>query len=315
MSERSRPEKEVESTVHALLPGDGWSLSVLADRHNLVLRARRDDRDLVVRLQPTDRMTDATARAVVDYLCALGEDPELRVPRPVRLPGGRWFANIDVGGRDHRASIVTWVPGDRAPDARAFVEEDRLRSVGAAVARMHARSRMIASRAVPRVDARTLFGSDSIVRNEGLIGDISPSLHEDLLSACEIMAPALEVEAGIIHADLAPANWVFDDGRPGVIDFDEVRHAPYALDLVEVLWTHALREGYPRHREVLFEGYREVGPLPPGLPDDADVIASISLFGWLHCVYTEPMRKGRSQDRERAGLTVERIVTWCGVRG
>lgn len=273
----------------------------------------------MVRLQPTDRMDEATPKALIEYPRALGEDQKLRVARPRRLSGSRWFSTVHVCGREYRCTLVTWVPGERAPDARAFVEEERLRSAGTTAARMHERARGIppeVARAVPRIDAETLFGDGGIVHLETLRQDIPGTLRDALFRACETMAEALEAqdeEPGLARADLEPQNRVFQAGRPGVIDFHEMRHASFALDLVNVLWTHAMWDDYPRFRESLFEGYRRVRPLPRGLGKGADALGAVSLFLWLHFLHQELLAGVRSRHEDYIEPAVRKIVSWCGV--
>ena len=107
----------LRSELLALIPGGYRELSVLADSHNLVLRATGRAPDLVVRLQPVERIDDAKAHALVEFLAALSNEPSVRAPQPVRLGNGEWFATL----RGRRVSCVTFVVGERARDAKAFV--------------------------------------------------------------------------------------------------------------------------------------------------------------------------------------------------
>ena len=308
----------LEARVLTLLPGDGWRLSPLVDSHNLVLRARRDGDDVVVRLQPQSRMNGATAQALVDFLRTVGRDPDLQVPRPVRLTTNEWVAEIEHAGRAHRCFVVTWVAGDRAQDARAFVQPGRLGAVGETVARLHAHAQMLTAKSAPDVPRLGAFLRDEHACAHDAVRDALPhDLHAQLGAAYERMATVLErqtagSEVGLVHADLEPQNWVFDEGRPGVIDFDELRFGAFAVDLLGVLWTHAMWDELPVLRTHLFDGYERVRPLPSGTREDADVLMGIQFAAWLDFIFRELSEDDRARHLEYVQPMVERIVAWCG---
>ena len=312
-------DPDLLSSVRALLPGEGWTLTPVVDNHNLVLRAMRDAEDLAIRLHPTRRMNAITARAIVACLLALADDAAIRAPLPRRLITGGWFASVDRGGRDTRVSAVTWVPGEPAPTARAFVEEDRLQAIGAVVARLHERTlrrppTSEESEYVPKLEA--FLESPTTLDNAALRSALPRDLHERLLSAREPMRTVLGErvctdQVGVIHADLEPQNWVFENDCPGVIDFDELRIGPLSLDLLGVLWTHAMWDDFPGYRDALLLGYGRVRPLPPDTRKRADVLMAIHFARWLETVFSTLPESEGAPLIEPAQRMVERVVKWC----
>jgi len=279
---------------------------------NLVLRAQVGAEDLAVRIVPVRRMPEATAQALLRYLLALGEDPVLRIPRPARLAGGDWFAAIDLGGEAHRLSLLTWVPGEGARDPASFVEPARLRAMGAFVARMHRRAATL-----PPRTARAVRPLRVAARFDPPVAGLGPDLTRRLAATREILRHALESEAGpteggVVHGDLWPQNWVFEDGRPGVIDFDELRYGPFALDLVNVVSNHALWDGYDGFVEELFAGYETVRPLPPGTREHTRLLTAALLLDWMRMVLTSPDEEFRAPLEVHLRPVAERIVHLCG---
>lgn len=315
-------DAETRSAILGLLPGDGWTLRPVADGHNLVVRATAADRDVAVRIQPVRRMSQRAAETLLSYLQALAQDPALRVPQPLRLADGSWFARLHRNGEEHRCALLAWVPGERIEDARVFVEPERLRTLGATVARLHTHARRLApdlQQGAPKLSADVLFAQTGSLHHRALREELGEALHTRLIKACDTMATALHSreddaeQIGLIHADLEPQNWVFDDDQPGVIDFDEYRRGPYALDLLGVLWTHAMWDEYPVLRASLFEGYERVRPLPPRTREDADVLVAIVFFVWIDFVYGELSASARVRHRPHVRPMVSKLVAWCGV--
>jgi Ser/Thr protein kinase RdoA (MazF antagonist) len=98
------------------------------------------------------------------------------------------------------------------------------------------------------------------------------------------MARARELEGvyGLIHADLAPANWVFHNGQPRPIDFDEFGRGFYLYDLLGVLWSHVSRDAYPAFKAHLLSGYERIRPLATEIKASADLFQAATLFAWLN---------------------------------
>ena len=92
----------------------------------------------------------------------------------------------------------------------------------------------------------------------------------------------LEGQYGLIHADLAPANWVFHEGEPRPIDFDEFGRGFFLFDLLGVLWSHVSWEEYPSFRAHLLRGYKRVRSIPPEVEQLADLFQAATLFAWLN---------------------------------
>jgi len=199
-----------------------------------------------------------------------------------------------------------WVEGDRIPDAKQFVEPDRLRAIGRVVGRLHvsaARFPIPANCELDTIDADFLFGDDTlyeIVPEEQLAvaRSCARRVEESLRSL-----PRAPTTFGIIHADLEPQNWVFHEGHPRPIDFGEGALGFFLYDLLGVTWTHSAWPDYPDHRAALLLGYEEVLPIADDLRPHLDALQAASLFSWLQFVVS----RGRPELREYVTATVDTI--------
>ena len=116
---------------------------------------------------------------------------------------------------------------------------------------------------------------------------------------------------GIVHGDLEPANWVIASGMPRPIDFDEFGIGPFAFDLMQVLWTHGLWEGFPAFRNNLLTGYESVRPLSSEDHNELDLYLAIPSIIWLN----RGSDAGKREEFRRwVGPTLRRIAELCSTR-
>ena len=179
---------------------------------------------------------------------ALGEDPELRVPRALGY------------SPRHRTILVEAVPG-RPVAALGAHAYDRL---GRALARLHA---------LPPPDAARFVRADPdrLERAADLIG----SVRDDVAEAAHDLADALRTRAGgegdsCLHGDVNFRNALLAGDRVTLIDLDQVARGPAAAELGSVL--AALRyarivellpdEDVAGLEEAFLAGYAELGRLP-----------------------------------------------------
>src|SRR5206468_2403785 len=95
--------------------------------------------------------------------------------------------------------------------------------------------------AAPQLDADAIVGRRSAIGDGSARRLIAGADYATLATAAEKVATAMEClqqvggQCGLIHADLAPANWVFHEGEPRPIDFDEFGRGFFLADLLGVL--------------------------------------------------------------------------------
>jgi aminoglycoside phosphotransferase (APT) family kinase protein len=228
-------------------------------------------RQFVLRLLPPGGPSAVQIDLQARWLRELAHEPCLCVPALVATISGEVFASVPIEGERSpwRAVLVKWVEGSPLRPAKRFATPDVLREVGAVVARMHRVSERFASDTSPArmIDADALVGSCSslgadaarLVREEDL-----DSLRESAARIDAVLSslPTNSEHVGLIHADLEPANWVFQRGKACPIDFDAFGRGFYLFDLLTVLWTHASWDDYPRLPPALIRRLRADPPAP-----------------------------------------------------
>ena len=118
---------------------------------------------------------------------------------------------------------------------------------------------------------------------------------------------------GLIHADLAPANWVFHNGQPRPIDFDEFGRGFYLYDLLGVLWSHVSWDEYPAFKFHLLSGYERIRPLAAEIKASADLFQAATLFAWLNHGCRLAADSARAEFLRWVPSTTRTIARLCGI--
>src|SRR5215210_6592361 len=230
------------------LPADA-QLTVLAAAHNDVLRVDTSADTFVLRFQAAEPLSDDARALQLEWMRSIRQETGLHVPDPVATIECRWFvtAASSAAGRSRRCVLLRWVNGERLEPPERFVTRDVLECVGRAVARLHQHAsgfRSARDGSARELDADHLVGRLSCIGDGSAHGLIANDDFEALAAAASKIAPVMEDlrrrdgQYGLIHADLAPANWVFHQGDPRPIDFDEFGRGFFLFDLLGVLWSH-----------------------------------------------------------------------------
>jgi Ser/Thr protein kinase RdoA (MazF antagonist) len=230
----------------------------------------QDGTELILRISHSARRTlDYTLGEVefVRFLAAAG----LPVARPLLSEPGQFVERIEDSepGQYFVATAFEPAPGavfDDAPALRAAFWEPKLfRELGRIFARLHNRAQEYRV-SNPRFKRQEWHEYDVVD-----IGRFAPP-DEHLVRerTAEIIArlhrlPRSANDYGLIHADLHPHNFCFDNGLITVFDFDNLEYAWFAKDIAVILF-YVIR-GAPAADRVeagaaflapFMEGYREL---------------------------------------------------------
>jgi Ser/Thr protein kinase RdoA (MazF antagonist) len=316
--------KACREAAQSILPTFGISgsspLTPLASTHSYVFRVEDRGRQFVLRLLPPGGPSAVQIDLQARWLRELAHEPCLCVPALVATISGEVFASVPIEGERSpwRAVLVKWVEGSPLRPAKRFATPDVLREVGAVVARMHRVSERFASDTSPArmIDADALVGSCSslgadaarLVREEDL-----DSLRESAARIDAVLSslPTNSEHVGLIHADLEPANWVFQRGKACPIDFDAFGRGFYLFDLLTVLWTHASWDDYPVYRQHLFDGYAQIRRLPSWTARHADVFQASTFYAWLNHGCTLTNSAARDEFLKWVPFTAEVVRRLC----
>lgn len=246
----------------------------------------------------------AAARAVqAAWLRAITLETPLYVPRPVAA-NETW-------------ALLRWVDGEPLAKPEAFVKTAVLERVGEAAATLHAHAASFRAEGIEHV---RVIDADALVGPGSCLGDGSARriLAANDVAALEMastkIADAMRraaSQAGLIHGDLGPANWIFQNGQPRLIDFDAFGRGPFLFDLLGVLWSHVAWDAYPSFRRALLAGYERVRPLSDDERDDVDVMQAATLMPWFNngCRMTDGA--GRAEFLKWAPSNVAAVARLC----
>jgi Ser/Thr protein kinase RdoA (MazF antagonist) len=187
------------------------------------------------------------------------------VPAPLASLSGDLLVTLANG---HRASAITWVPGDPLGQAGVALPDPPETTI----ARHHALGRLIAD--VHRItDTLTLpaWFTRACWDADGLTGDApfwgrfwdhpaltateSAALHEarHFLRAWLVARP--DLRQGPIHADVLRENVLVQGQHLSLIDFDDAGIGYRLYDLGTVLSQNLYEPAYPAIRDALLDGY------------------------------------------------------------
>ncbi len=226
---------------------------------NFVARVTAGERTYYLRFNhESERTLDyyAAEIAFVEYLAARG----VRVARPARSKMGAFVERVPTGMGAFHAVLLEAAPG--ADPELMDLDEPAMRAWGRAMAGLHSAAEGYAGEGRP--DWR-----DHLAFAKGMIPVAEEAAHAELSFVAHAL-DALQSDTsrfGLIHFDMEADNMRWQDGLPGLFDFDDCARYPFAADV-----AYALRDLYddkieridlmdPRLRAFV-EGYRSGRPLP-----------------------------------------------------
>jgi Ser/Thr protein kinase RdoA (MazF antagonist) len=232
--------------------------------YNCTYRIVTNDGQLLgLRINLSSKRTPANLRAEVQWLRALNDQTDLRVPQPLLTANGNEFAEVFLPGSDQPVSAVLyrWLPGNTLPDEPT---KTQLRAMGAAIAKMHE----FAEHWRPTGGAELQVISDPMQGTPNHILNGDARISSDLLNL--VTASLQKIDAVFaslrdraqlkpIHADLHAGNGLWQNGQLSVIDFDDAGMGFELQDLAISIFY--MRESTEREKYFL-EGYSAVRPLP-----------------------------------------------------
>jgi Ser/Thr protein kinase RdoA (MazF antagonist) len=225
----------------------------------------------------------------------------LRVPAPVSTPDGRHIVSLDATadfGAQH-ADIVSWMTGSPLGQSGVPLTHSRERlaiifgSLGETMARMHAASDAWLpppSFSRPAWDANGLLGEQPLWGRFWDCGGLSAdqarrleNLRTNLQKQVDVLS-TLDLDYGLIHADLVRENVLVDGEHIELIDFDDGGHGWRMFDIATALFKNRHEPDYAMIKTALIEGYRTVRPLPDSALATLPlfmVLRSVTYIGWI----------------------------------
>jgi amicoumacin kinase len=279
-------------------------LASLVAFENFVYECTNEDGDeLILRISHSTRRTvDYTLGEVefVRYLAAAG----LPVARPVLSESGHFVERIEdiEPGKYFVVTAFERAPGyvfDDAPPLKNQWKPALFQELGRIFARLHERAQGYKP-SNPRFKRQEWHEYDVVDVSrfapweEHVVRERTAAIIERLNRL-----PRSADGYGLIHADIHPHNFCFDDGRITVFDFDNSEYAWFVKDIAVILFYVARAERAEHRDEAaaaflapFLQGYREVRRCDPAwlsaLPDMLALQRSMN-YALFH-QYRDPQR-------------------------
>jgi Ser/Thr protein kinase RdoA (MazF antagonist) len=230
----------------------------------------RDGNSYALRLHRPGHKRLEWIRSEILWLSEIHKHTPLCVPQPLMTTSGEPFALVPVDGLNESVTAVLfgWLDGQfYANDA---ISLESVQQAGQFLARLHlyaADFRPPSDFTRPRLDWDGLFGANSPY-NPGDGEKIFTAEQKAVFADVEQRVRSVMDEIGqqpdtfgMIHADFIAKNWLFNENRMCVIDFDDCAWGYYLYDLAPALLQFKYEPRYRTLREAYLGGYTNQRPL------------------------------------------------------
>jgi Ser/Thr protein kinase RdoA (MazF antagonist) len=247
------------------------ALTELAAFENFVYEAENDDGDsLVLRISHSTRRTADYTLGEVEFVRYLGA-AGIAIAQPVLSESGQFVERIADRDPGHYFVVTAFerAPGivfDDAPPLKEHSWKPPLfRDLGRLFARLHNRARTYQPSS-QRLKRQEWYQYD-VVDIDRFAPPEETRVRERTASIIARLKalPTTPDHYGLIHADLHPHNFCFDQGKITAFDFDNCEYAWFVKDIAVLLFYIARGEARERRDEAaaaflapFLEGYREL---------------------------------------------------------
>jgi len=272
------------------------TVNLLSELNEYVFQVVRDDgQTFVLRLQQPDKLSDDAVHAQLNWLKAIHVETDIIVPLPVALTSGKSFGNVELSQLETtcRYVLFNWVEGERKPTPDDWVHPENLNLIGRVVAQLHNHAQnygMPQEGSVSLLNSQGFLGEGSALKSNEIephLGSLElKTFHRYIDTVASVLQEHVEKEdeCGLIHADLGPHNWLFDQGVPRIIDFDAFAIGYFVHDLLGVLWSHCHWKANQTYVASLFEGYETVRNISDGVKANVFALQAAHCFMWINWV-------------------------------
>ena len=255
----------MKSVLHAacILWGmEGAECTLIAERENKVFKVTKDDRSIALRLHRKGYRSNQELTSELLWMDAVSQQG-LSLPTPVPSIEGE-FLHV-VGGV--QIDALNWLNGETLdialPNLDSFGRNNLFRKFGQQMAKLH---RACDAWASPKEFTRIHWNK------EGLLGSSpvwdrfwdNPELTEKQRDMClsfrehaweKLSDIEDKLDYGLIHADLVPANVMFDGSSIHLIDFDDGGYGFRLFEIATALLKLIGVEDFEVLQKSLLEGY------------------------------------------------------------
>ncbi len=228
-------------------------------------------------------------------------DAGISVPGSLLTRRGEYFVSIDVpgAGKQCYTGMTTWIEGSTLSEhletkSDQYERAHNFRRIGELAAAIHNQSTRWEAPpgfARPRLDLDGLLGeaprwgrfwehTDLTASEQKLLRRARKRIHDALCDYGE-----RPDNFSLIHADLHPANIIYNEDDLALIDFDDSAYGWHMYEIASALIEDRFLPCFAALRDALLEGYREHRPLAERdvnmLPDFL-LLRGMAIIGWLY---------------------------------
>jgi len=225
----------------------------------------------LLRINSPNFQTEANILSEMQWLAAIRRDTNLVVPDPIMTNDRKPLTTVDMDGvpGPRHAVVLRWIEGKMPSDN---VSSDVLTKLGAFIGQLHLHAEGYNPPAgferkqwdlagfsgemldVPVTKARRALSAKQLTLLEDTarkIGAVTDELGRD---------PQV---FGLIHGNLHERNYLIYEEEIRAIDFDMCGWGYFLYDLAVTFSTLIQRPDFPKLKNALLDGYRQVRRLPP----------------------------------------------------
>lgn len=277
----------VEQDALSLWGLSGAQTTLIAARENAVYRVDAPSGPLALRLHRQGYRSSEQLSAELDWM-AWVSDAGLSVPAPIASKGG---AHLRIVGST-QVDMLTWLSGEPLdhllPGMDAAERSRTFNTLGRDMARLHeASDAWPGAKACnrPAWDAEGLLGEtplwDRFWDNPGLTPDQKTLLlNFRTYARSNLTDLGNNLDYGLIHADLVPANVMKDGEALHFIDFDDGGYGFRLFEVATALLKHRAEPDFETLKAELLDGYRSQRPLDVLHLDLFLALRAMTYVGW-----------------------------------
>ncbi len=277
----------------------GASCDFVAGRENRIYKVMHEGATYALRFKRPGYRDLSELTSELDWLAEMAR-AGLGVPAPRPSRKGKLLESID----GHYADLITWLGGSPLGRSREpLTLGSPLRTftdLGAEMARLHlACDSWTAPEGFTRChwDAEGLLGDAPLWgrfwENPTLDAPTAAMLRDFRSQAARALA-ALELDTGLIHADLVRENVMIDGTDLYLIDFDDGGYGYRLFDVATALLKNRAEPNYPALKQALLDGYLSIRPLDMSHLDLFLALRAVTYVGWIVPRMGEPGSSARN---------------------
>ena len=271
----------------------GAKCDFVAGRENRVYKVLHDGKAYALRFKRPGYRDLAELTSELDWLAEMAR-AGLGVPAPRPSRNGRLLECLD----DQYVDLITWLTGTPLGHSRERLTltdpVQTFADLGAEMARLHL---ACDNWTVPQRFARCNWDAEGLLGKSPLWGRFweNPTLDAptralllDFREQAARTLASLDLDTGLIHADLVRENVLIDGPNLYLIDFDDGGYGYRLFDVATALLKNRAEPNYTALKKALLDGYLSLRPLDMSQLDLFLALRAVTYVGWIVPRMDEP---------------------------